>query len=80
MDRTGLYEVVPGVYVEAQHDTHFVRTAIEYEGKKSKMVVDQRRENIFLSRPAAAAKTRDVARRNTERANALLAGLSERRA
>jgi hypothetical protein len=83
MDRTGLYEVVPAAYVQTSDSgqTIFVRITIEYEGKAEKIVVDRRAGDIHLTRRdavmAAVAKCQDLARRNTERADELLASLAK---
>jgi hypothetical protein len=85
MDRTGLFDVVPGVFQEASDSgrTLFVRIDIEYEGKTEKMVVDRRVESVYRTRREAALKAvamcREVARKNTERADTLLAGLTEKK-
>jgi hypothetical protein len=83
MDRTGLYEVVPAAFVQTSDSgqIYFVRITIEYEGKREKMVVDRRAGDIHLTRRdavlAAVAKCREVARRNTERADQLLDTLAK---
>jgi hypothetical protein len=81
MDRTGLYEVVQATYVKASDSGQrcFVRIVIEHEGKAEPMVVDRRPEEVHLNRRdavlSAVARCRELARKNTERADALLASL-----
>jgi hypothetical protein len=75
--------VVPTAYVQTSDSgqTYFVRVAIEYEGKRKKMVMDRRAGDIYRTRRdavlAAVAKCREVARRNTERADELLIPLAK---
>jgi hypothetical protein len=78
-----LYEVVPATHVETSNSgqTHFVRVTFEYEGKPEKTLLGRRAGDIQLTRReavlAAVAKCRDLARRNSERGDQLLATLAK---
>ena len=81
MDRTGLYEVTRATYVEARDEGHtlMVRIPIDHEGKREHMIVDRQPREVFVTRReavlSAVARLRELARKNSERADELLATL-----
>jgi hypothetical protein len=81
LDRTMSYAVEEVKYKEPRGETHFVRRVVEVEGKAEVMVVDRRPEELYRSYKdavlEAVRRSRESARRHTERADQLLASLAK---
>jgi hypothetical protein len=89
MDRTGLYQVTPGIFVRTENEGRVLMVRIPLDpdpdlpDRDRHMVVDHNPKEVCRSRKeaalTAAARSREVARRHTERADELLASLASQK-